>query len=207
MSSKTTATPENALSKAEIDERLAACTLARLASYREDGMIHITPIWFDWTGEVFRLTLGAGRIHLKNLARDGRVSILCVIDRDPRVDEGAQGLAAGAWAIMCRGNATLSQDDALIREVTHAVISRAAYPRLEALAACQGAGAGGCGQVRRAGDGRRPHHRHHHAPGLAHLGLRELRRGRHPGLRSRRSSPHCDPPAPRPAAPADKADD
>ena len=100
----------------EIDERLAAGTLARLASYREDGMIHLTPIWFDWNGEVFRLTLGAGRIHLKNLANDPRVSIL--IDRDPRVDEGAQGLAAGAWAIMCRGNATLSQDDALIREVT-----------------------------------------------------------------------------------------
>ena len=105
MSSKTTATPENALSKQEIDERLAAGTLARLASYREDGMIHMTPIWFDWNGEAFRLTLGAGRIHLKNLARDSRVSIL--IDRDPRVDEGAQGLAAGAWAIMCRGHATL----------------------------------------------------------------------------------------------------
>ena len=81
MSSKTTATPENALSKEEIDERLAAGTLARLASYREDGMIHLTPIWFDWNGEVFRLTLGAGRIHLKNLARDPRVTIL--IDRDP----------------------------------------------------------------------------------------------------------------------------
>ncbi len=126
MSSKTTATPENALSKQEIDERLAAGTLARLATYREDGMIHLTPIWFDWTGEVFRLTLGAGRIHLKNLARDPRVSIL--IDRDPRVDEGAQGLAAGAWAIMCRGNATLSQDEALIREVTVAVLKKALGP-------------------------------------------------------------------------------
>ena len=126
MSSKTTATPENALSKAEIDERLAAGTLARLASYREDGMIHLTPIWFDWNGEVFRLTLGAGRIHLKNLARDPRVSIL--IDRDPRVDEGAQGLGAGAWAIMCRGNATLSQNDALIREATVAVLKKALGP-------------------------------------------------------------------------------
>ena len=126
MSSKTTATSENALTKEEIDERLAAGTLARLASYREDGMIHLTPVWFDWNGEVFRLTLGAGRIHLRNLARDPRVSIL--IDRDPRVDEGAQGLAAGAWAIMCRGNATLSQDGALIRDVTVAVLKKALGP-------------------------------------------------------------------------------
>ena len=44
------------------------------------------------------------------------------------MDEGAQGLAAGAWAIMCRGNATLSQDDALIREVTLAVLAKALGP-------------------------------------------------------------------------------
>jgi len=105
MSSKTTATKENKLSKAEIDERL-------------DGMIHLTPIWYHWTGEVFQLTLGAGRIHLKNLAKDPRVSIL--IDEDPRMEEG---IGAGAWAIMCRGNATLSQDEDLIRKATHAVLS------------------------------------------------------------------------------------
>jgi PPOX class probable F420-dependent enzyme len=117
MSSKTTATPENALSKQEIDQRLASTGLARLASYRADGMIHLTPIWFDWNGKVFRLTLGAGRIHLKNLARDPRVTIL--VDEDPRLQKG---IGAGAWAIMCRGTATLSRDEKLIREVTHAVL-------------------------------------------------------------------------------------
>lgn len=126
MSSKTTATAENALTKQEIDERLNAGVLARMGTYRPDGMIHLTPIWFDWDGSDFRLTLGAGRIHLKNLAKDPRVSIL--IDRDPRVDEGAQGLAAGAWAIMCRGNATLSRDEDLIREVTVAVLKKALGP-------------------------------------------------------------------------------
>jgi PPOX class probable F420-dependent enzyme len=120
MSSKTTATKENALSKQEIDERLSKTALARLASYRADGMIHLTPIWFDWTGKAFRLTLGAGRIHLKNLARDPRVSIL--IDQDPRLEKG---IGAGAWAIMCRGTAQLSRDDRLIREVTHAVLVKA----------------------------------------------------------------------------------
>ena len=94
--------------------------MARMASYRPDGMIHLTPIWYHWNGEVFRLTLGAGRVHLKNLAADPRCSIL--VDEDPRIDEG---IGAGAWAIMCRGNAELSQDPDLIREVTHAVLSMA----------------------------------------------------------------------------------
>ena len=65
------------------------------------------------------MTLGAGRIHLKNLAKDPRCSIL--IDEDPRIEEG---IGAGAWAIMCRGTAELSQDEKLIREVTHAVLSK-----------------------------------------------------------------------------------
>lgn len=120
MSSKTTATKENALSKQEIDERLGATALARMATYRPDGMIHLTPIWYHWNGEIFRLTLGAGRIHLKNLALDKRVSLL--IDDDPRLENG---IAAGAWAIMCRGNAELSQDEDVIREATHAVLGMA----------------------------------------------------------------------------------
>ncbi len=120
MSSKSTATPENALTKQEIDERLSGRALARMATYREDGMIHLTPIWFDWNGEHFRLTLGAGRVHLRNLARDPRVTIL--VDEDPRLE---QGLAAGAWAIMARGTAELSKDEGLIREVTFAVLEKA----------------------------------------------------------------------------------
>lgn len=123
MSSKSTATPENALTKEEIDERLASTALARLASYRADGMIHLTPIWFVWDGERFRLTLGAGRVHLKNLARDPRVTIL--VDEDPRLEKG---LSAGAWAIMCRGTAELSRDPDLIREVTRAVLEKALGP-------------------------------------------------------------------------------
>jgi PPOX class probable F420-dependent enzyme len=120
MSSKSTATPENALTRGEVDERLRARALARLATYRADGMVHLTPIWFDWDGERFRLTLGAGRVHLENLRRDTRCSIL--VDEDPRVVEG---LAAGAWAIMARGTAELSQDEDLIREVTLAVLTKA----------------------------------------------------------------------------------
>jgi PPOX class probable F420-dependent enzyme len=120
MSSKSTATPENALTPEEIDARLRSATLARLATFRADGMIHLTPIWFDWNGSVFQLSLGSGRVHVKNLAADPRVTIL--VDEDARLEHG---LAAGAWAIECRGTATLSNDEALIREVTHRKLAKA----------------------------------------------------------------------------------
>ena len=83
-------------------------------------MIHLTPIWFDWDGEAFRLTLGAGRVHLENLAANPCVSIL--VDEDFRLQ---QGLAAGAWAIECRGTVALSKDETLIQEVTHRVLLKA----------------------------------------------------------------------------------
>ena len=120
MSSKSTATPENALTREEIDTRLGSTARAHLASFRADGMIHLTPIWFDWDGSVFRLSLGAGRVHLRNLAADPRVTIL--VDEDPRLQHG---LAAGAWAIECRGTAKLSNDETLIREVTHRALVKA----------------------------------------------------------------------------------
>ena len=120
MSSKSTATPENALTRAEVDARLRSTARAHLATFRADGMIHLTPIWFDWDGEAFRLTLGAGRVHLKNLAANPRATIL--VDEDPRLQ---QGLAAGAWAIECRGTAALSKDETLIQEVTHRVLLKA----------------------------------------------------------------------------------
>ena len=58
-------------------------------------MIHLTPIWFTWDGERFRLTLGAGRVHVKNLSRDPRVSIL--IDEDPRLEQGLAAGPARSW--------------------------------------------------------------------------------------------------------------
>jgi PPOX class probable F420-dependent enzyme len=118
--SKSTATPENALTPEEIDTRLLTATLARLATFRTDGMIHLTPIWFEWNGSVFHLSLGAGRVHLKNLAADPRVTIL--VDEDFRLQHG---LAAGAWAIECRGVADLSDDESLIRDVTHRTLVKA----------------------------------------------------------------------------------
>jgi PPOX class probable F420-dependent enzyme len=114
MSNKSTATPENALSQAEIDEYLNRRILARMATQRADGYPHLTPIWFVWENGTFLHTLGAGRVHLANLARDPRMSL--VIDEDYRL---AEGLAAGARSITVRGDAQLSQDPDLVLDVTY----------------------------------------------------------------------------------------
>jgi PPOX class probable F420-dependent enzyme len=114
MSNKSTATPENALSQAEIDEYLNRRIMARMATQRADGYPHLTPIWFVWENGTFLHTLGAGRVHLTNLARDPRMSL--VIDEDYRL---ADGLAAGARSITVRGDAELSQDPDLILDVTY----------------------------------------------------------------------------------------
>ena len=114
MSNKSTATAENALTQAEIDEYLNRRIIARMATHRPDGYPHLTPIWFVWEDGRFHHTLGANRVHLTNLARDPRMSL--VIDEDYRLE---QGLAAGARSVTVRGDAVLSQDPDLIRDVTY----------------------------------------------------------------------------------------
>jgi PPOX class probable F420-dependent enzyme len=114
MSNKSTATPENALSQGEIDEYLNRRLLARMATLQADGYPHLTPIWFVWEGGKFKHTLGADRVHLTNLARDPRMSL--VIDEDYRL---ADGLAAGARSVTVRGDAVLSQEPGLIEDVTY----------------------------------------------------------------------------------------
>ena len=87
MSNKSTATPENALTQAEIDEYLSRRIMARMATQRADGYPHLTPIWFVWEDGEFQHTLGANRVHLANLARDPRMSL--VIDEDYRLETGS----------------------------------------------------------------------------------------------------------------------
>jgi PPOX class probable F420-dependent enzyme len=111
---RTTATPENALTRAEIDGRLAESVVARLGTIRSDGAPHVTPVWFLWepVAELMYLSFGADRLHLRNMRRDPRITI-CV-DEDNRPQHGIE---AGAWAIVMRGRVELSQSPELIRKV------------------------------------------------------------------------------------------
>ena len=108
---RTTATKENALTAAERDAFLTELRIGRLASMRDDGWPHVTPIWYVWEGDRFVLTLGASRRHLRNIARDPKVT-LCV-DEDPRTTD----LSKSPKAVVCYGLATLHEDEETAREI------------------------------------------------------------------------------------------
>ena len=115
---RTTATKENALTTEERDEFLTGKRIGRLATNREDGWPHVTPIWYVWEGDRFVLTLGKSRRHLRNIARDPKVT-LCV-DEDPRTTD----LTKSPQAVVCFGLARLHDDDPTVRDVTTKVEER-----------------------------------------------------------------------------------
>jgi hypothetical protein len=115
---RTTATKENALTTEERDEFLTGKRIGRLATNREDGWPHLTPIWYVWEGDRFVLTLGKSRRHLRNIARDPHVT-LCV-DEDPRTTD----LTKSPRAVVCFGLAKLVEDEAGVREITGKVERR-----------------------------------------------------------------------------------
>jgi PPOX class probable F420-dependent enzyme len=115
---RTTATKENALTTEERDEFLTGKRIGRLATNREDGWPHLTPIWYVWEGDRFVLTLGKSRRHLRNIARDPHVT-LCV-DEDPLTTD----LTKSPRAVVCFGLAKLVEDEAGVREITGKVEQR-----------------------------------------------------------------------------------
>jgi nitroimidazol reductase NimA-like FMN-containing flavoprotein (pyridoxamine 5'-phosphate oxidase superfamily) len=100
-----TATKENALTEAEREAFLTDLRIGHLATMREDGWPHVTPIWYIWDDGRFVLTLGKSRRHLRNIARDPKVT-LCV-DEDPRTTD----LSKSPRAVVCFGLATLHEDE------------------------------------------------------------------------------------------------
>jgi PPOX class probable F420-dependent enzyme len=108
---RTTATKANALTVEERDAFLTDKRIGRLATNREDGWPHVTPIWYVWDDGRFVLTLGKSRRHLRNIARDPHVT-LCV-DEDPRVTD----LTKSPRAVVCFGLAELFEDERAARDI------------------------------------------------------------------------------------------
>lgn len=55
---------------------------AKVATVRENGRPHVTPVWIDLDGEVVVFTTGAGSVKGRDLRRDPRVMI-CIDDDAP----------------------------------------------------------------------------------------------------------------------------
>lgn len=55
---------------------LDAPSAAALAVHRADGSIHLSPVWYRWTGDAFEVVIAPGDGKLKHLEHDRRVSLL-----------------------------------------------------------------------------------------------------------------------------------
>ena len=55
---------------------LESAAPASLAVYRPDGTVHLSPIWFRWTGDAFEVVIAEGDGKLRHLASDPRASLL-----------------------------------------------------------------------------------------------------------------------------------
>ena len=115
---RSTATRENALTDAERDAFLSDLRIGRLATMREDGWPHVTPIWYVYEEGRFLLTLGKSRRHLRNIARDPHLT-LCV-DEDPRTTD----LTKAPCAVVCFGLGRLVEDEEEVRAITAKVEDR-----------------------------------------------------------------------------------
>ena len=71
---------------------------AKLATVREDGRPHVTPVWFELDGDTLVFTTWHTSVKAMNITRDGRVC-LCIDDEKPPFSY-----------IQIEGTATLSAD-------------------------------------------------------------------------------------------------
>lgn len=114
--------PKVAMSKGEIDAFLNKPLVARVATIREDGYPHVTPLWYYWDGRDFYLILGAGerpRHHIANLRRNNKITV--VVDTDTRPESKT---LFEAQAVSIRGRAQLMTDEKTQVEIVPKVIGR-----------------------------------------------------------------------------------
>lgn len=107
--SKGTTSAENAMTTEELDRFLGAPRVARLATVRRDGDVHLTPVWFAHEDGKLKFCLESARLHLRNLRQRPRATL--VVDFDTRGTEGWTGTAAGA---MFRGSVALVEDTTIV---------------------------------------------------------------------------------------------
>lgn len=83
--------------------------LATLATYRRDGLVLLSPVWFEWREGGFNIGIGRNDVKARHLRRDPRASVV-VAEAEPPL----RGLEI-------RGSARLLPQ---IPEVDHRIVER-----------------------------------------------------------------------------------
>jgi len=56
--------------------------LATLATYGRDGLVLLSPVWFEWRGGGFNIAIGLNDVKARHLRRDPRASVV-VAEAEP----------------------------------------------------------------------------------------------------------------------------
>lgn len=112
--------PQNAMTKSEMDAFLNKPNVARLATISKDGSPHVSPVWYSWYDESLFVVLGETRLHTSNLRRDSRVSV--IIDKDERPPK--RTLKVGAMGVIMNGKTQLIRDAKLLDKVVKMNLER-----------------------------------------------------------------------------------
>lgn len=67
-------------------ELLGRDLVLHLVTLRRDGAPRITPLWFLYEDDAFRMTSGAGKPHLRDLERDPRCAVIVDAEIEPAPD-------------------------------------------------------------------------------------------------------------------------
>lgn len=73
----------NRLSVEDLDDFIDSAVLATLATYRRDGTILLSPVWFEWRNGGFNVVVGVDDAKARHLRRDPRVSLVVYQNRPP----------------------------------------------------------------------------------------------------------------------------
>ena len=67
--------------------------LATLATYGRDGLVRLSPVWFEWREGGFNIAIGLNDVKARHLRRDPRASVVVAEAESPLRGLEVRGLA------------------------------------------------------------------------------------------------------------------
>src|SRR6185312_1495933 len=92
----------------DLGDLLQQPLVASLATYRRDGEVLLSPVWFEWDGTAFNLVVGRDDVKAQHILRDPRASVAVYENEMPlrglelrgkatRFTDGLHELRARIW--------------------------------------------------------------------------------------------------------------